>query len=34
MAKIENKRTLGKRIDVAGIMNVEEADNVILENAN
>ena len=33
MAKIENKRTLGKRIDVAGIMNVEEADNIIVENA-
>ena len=29
MAKIENKRTLSKKLDLAGILNMEEADNVI-----
>ena len=34
MAKIENKRTLSKKLDLAGILNMEEADNVIVENSN
>ena len=34
MAKIENKRTLSKKLDLAGILNMEEADNIIVENAN
>ena len=33
MAKIENKRTLSKKLDLAGILNMEEADNIIVENA-
>ena len=33
MAKIENKRTLSKKLDLAGILNMEEDDNIIVENA-
>ena len=32
MAKIENKRTISKKITLGGVLNAEEADNIVVEN--